>query len=196
MKPVTNDDYIFGIQRSTRISILPLEDFPASLIGQWVELIDGSGRSIEAVIASGTNSEIVVIGNLPINFFPTQVTSLEGAKRSGEEITIVSATNIATNLHGGIISGTDGRGIYVSGFGRRGKPRFRPTIGDTVNFASGDKRKIESVMKLASGYFVVLGRQAASPFFNRVNIIAVTANKPAPARGLMIRVNPFPTRCS
>ncbi|WP_448786470.1 hypothetical protein [Brucella intermedia] len=190
-KPVTNDDYIFGIQRSTRISILPLEDFPASLIGQWVELIDGSGRSIEAVIASGTNSEIVVIGNLPINFFPTQVTSLEGAKRSGEEITIVSATNIATNLHGGIISGTDGRGIYVSGFGRRGKPRFRPTIGDTVNFASGDKRKIESVMKLASGYFVVLGGdRLQAHFFNRVNIIAVTANKPAPARGLMIRVNP------
>ncbi|WP_246468472.1 hypothetical protein [Brucella intermedia] len=191
VKPVTNDDYIFGIQRSTRISILPLEDFPASLIGQWVELIDGSGRSIEAVIASGTNSEIVVIGNLPINFFPTQVTSLEGAKRSGEEITIVSATNIATNLHGGIISGTDGRGIYVSGFGRRGKPRFRPTIGDTVNFASGDKRKIESVMKLASGYFVVLGGdRLQAHFFNRVNIIAVTANKPAPARGLMIRVNP------
>ncbi|MGN6450608.1 MAG: hypothetical protein ACTHLK_18840 [Brucella intermedia] len=191
VKPVTNDDYIFGIQRSTRIAILPLEDFPASLIGQWIELIDDSGRSIEAVTASGTNSEIVVVGDLPANFFPTRIASLKGARRAGDETTLISTTSLASNVRGGVVSGTDGRGVYLYVPGWSGKSRFRPAIGDTVNFASGDKRKIESVMKLAGGYFVLLKGDRLQPhFFNRADIVTVMANKPAPPHGLTIRVNP------
>ncbi len=191
VNPVTNNDYIFGIQRSMKISIMPLEDFPASLIGQWVGLTDASGQSIEAVIASGNNSEITISGDLPADFFPTSVTSLQGAKRSGEEVTLISTTSLASSVRGGIVSGTDGHGVYLYVPGWNGKPRFRPTIGDTVNFASGDKRKIESVMKLSGGYFALLGGdRLQAHFFNRADIVTVTANKPAPLRGLTIRVNP------
>ncbi|MFK0685824.1 hypothetical protein SD208_16055 [Ochrobactrum sp. BD67] len=192
VKSISNGDYILGIQRSTKLSILPLEDFPPSLIGQWVDLTDERGRSIEAVVTSGNHSEITIVGDLPANFFPTEIISLKGAKRSGEKATFISTTNLNSNVRGGIVSGTNGHGIslYVPSWSRN--IRFRPTIGDTVNFASGDTRKIEHVMKLASGYFALLdGDTLQAHFFNRVNIITITANKPAPPRGLTIRVNPI-----